>query len=289
MKKLLVIIGVLLGSLFARSQPLEDLIGDVQAHKTSITGLRALFSKHPSYIDETDYTRGYNEALLGQRMEKADFHYTLADSITRHMYVQVICKNDQVGYIKIEGMRYDSSKNQENWQVAYTYVDTPYTNRVLAAYNQKHQTNFTWTDLYEDSCKGFTMGTWNSDHTDSAFDAEGNFRREITISRPMKLEFYPLIKKRDHNAIIKNCLSFNPYRKAYGAVCLYAMQQLGEPLSKTEKHLLKQCRRFREKIMYASGDYYAPAKISSLLGSNKHMRAQCRSLLLPNKPALWEF
>lgn len=283
MKKLLIITWVLLVGLFARSQPLEDLIEDVQAHKTSFIGLKALFSKHPSYIDETDYSRGYNDALLGQRMEKADFHYTLADSIVRRMTVQVIHKNDQVGYIKIEGMRYDSVKKQEVWQIAYRYVDTAYTNQVLAAYNKKHHTQFTWNDLYEDSCKGFIMSTWNSDHRDSAFDAEGNLRREITISKPMKLEFYPLIKKRDHNDIIKNCQSFNPYRKAYGAVCLYALQQLGEPLSKTEKRLLKQCRRCQEKILYTTGDNYELTKISALLGSNKHMREQCRSLLLPNQ------
>lgn len=180
-------------------------------------------------------------------------------------------------------MRYDSTQKQETWQVVYKYVDTAYTNQVLAGYNKKHQTQFTWKDLYEDSCTYFTMSTWNSDHTDSAFDAEGNLKREITISKPMKLEFYPLIKKRDHNAIIKNCLSFNPCRKAYGAVCLYALEQLGEPLSKKEKHLLKQCRLCREKIMYASGDFYEPTRISSLLGSNKHMREQCRSLLLPNQ------
>jgi hypothetical protein len=283
MKKLLIIASVLLTSLFARSQPLEDLIEDVQAHKTSMTQLKALFSKHPSYIDETDYTRGYTEALLGQQIEKADFHYTLADSIVRRMFVQVIYKNDQVHYIKIEGMRYNSTQKQETWQVAYRYIDTAYTNQLLAQYNQKHKTQFTWKDLYEDSCTYFTMSTWGSDHTDSAFDAAGNLRREITISKPMKLEFYPLIKKRDHNAIVTDCLSFNPYRKAYGAVCLYALQQLGEPLSKSEKHLLRKCRHCRKKIMYASGDYFQPTRINSLLGSHKHMRQQCSSLLLPNQ------
>ena len=281
MKKLLVISCVLLGSLFARSQPLEDLIEDVQAHKTSMTALKALFSKHPSYIDETDYD--YNDALLDQRVEKADFHYTLADSIMRRMVVQVIHKNDQVGYIRISGMLYDSMQKQETWQVAYKYVDTAYTNLVLDAYNTKHHARFTWQNLYEDSCKAFVMSTWNSDHRDSAFDAEGNLRREITLSRPMKLEFYPLIKKRDHNAIIKNCLSFNPNRKAYGAVCLYALEQLGEPLSKKEKHVLKQCRQSREKIYYASGDTYPLKRIRALLGSYKHMKEQCSSLLLPNQ------
>lgn len=97
MKRSLIIICVLLGSLSSRAQPLADLVEDVQAHTTSMTALRALFSKHPSYIDETDYD--YNKEFLGQRLEKADFHYTLADSITRRMAVEVIHKNDQVGYI----------------------------------------------------------------------------------------------------------------------------------------------------------------------------------------------
>ena len=282
MKKLWVITCVLLASLFARSQPLEDLIADVQAHKTSMTALKALFSKHPSYIDETDYTRGYNEALLGQRVEKADFHYTLADSIVRRMVVHVIYKNDQVGYIKIEGDRYDSTLKKESWQVAYTYVDTAYTNQVLGAYNTKHHTQFTWQDLYEDSCRSFAVSPVNLVRRDYLYDPEGNVIEPVLISQQMKQEFYPLIKKRDHNAIIKNCLSFNPNRKAYGAVCLYALQQLGEPLSKTEKHLLKQCRRCRDKVVYASGDTDNLEKIRSLLGSNKHMRELCYSLNLPN-------
>jgi hypothetical protein len=289
MKKLLVITCVLLSCLFARSQPLADLIGDVQAHKSSLTGLMALFSKHPSYNDETDYTPGYNGALLGQRMKKADFHYTLADSIVRRMVVQVIYKNDQVGYIKIEGERYDSSKKQEVWQVAWKYVDTLYTNQVLTAYNNKHQTQFTWTDLYEDNCMGFTIRPGELVCQDYSYDPHGNVIEPILISPQMKKEFYPLIKKRDHNAIIKNCQSFNSVRKAYGAVCLYVLQYLGEPLSKKEKHLLKKCRRSREKIVYMEGDKWDIVKIRSLLRSNRHMREQCYSLKLPNLSAALEF
>lgn len=282
MKQLLIIACVLLTGFFARSQPLEDLVEDVQAHRTSLTALMALFSKHPSYINETNYT--YNEALLGERMEKADFHYTLADSIVRRMYVRVIYKNNQVHYIKVEGMRYDSTQKRETWQTAYRYVDTAYTSQVLGAYNSKHQTHFTWKDLYEDSCREFAVGIfWGSDYEDSAFDAKGHFRREIYISRPVKQAFYPLVKKRDHNAILTNCLSFNPVRKAYGAVCLYAMQQLGEPLTKTEKHLLRQCRRCREKIKYMDGDRGSFVKIRALLGSNKLMREQCHPLILPRQ------
>jgi len=283
MKKLLIFTCILLGSLFARSQPLEDLVEDVQAHKTSMTQLMALFSKHPSYIDASDYD--YNEALLGQRIKKADFHYTLADSIVRGMTVQVIYKKDQVGYIKISGERYDKSTKLSTWEVAYTYIDTPYTNQVLNAYNKKHQTQFTWKDLYEDSCMNFSVRPINLVYTDYVYDPAGNVIEPVFISERMKQEFYPLIKKRDHNAIIKNCLSFNPYRIAYGAVCLYALQQLGEPLSKTEKHLLRKCRRCSEKIMYTTGDDYHLVKISSLLGSNKHIQEQCSPLKFPNLKA----
>ncbi|MBO9204589.1 MULTISPECIES: hypothetical protein [Niastella] len=283
MKKLQILICVILGSLFARSQPLEELVQDVQAHKTSMTQLRALFSKHPSYEDASEF--GYNFAMLGQRTDKAEFHYTLADSITRRMTVETTYKKDQVGYIKIKGQYYDKTAGTFIWQTAYTYVDTPFTNQMLEAYNKIHQTQFTWKDLYEDSCKGFFINMSGSDFADSAFDAEGNFKDRIILSRPMKLEFYPLIKRRDHNAIIKNCLSFNPARKAYGAVCLYALQQLGEPLSKTEKHLLRKCRRCREKVLYdASTDLIDLVKVRALLGSNKHMREECRWLLLPNQP-----
>lgn len=282
MKKLLIFTCVLLSSLFTRSQPLADFIEDVQAHKSSMTQLEALFSKHPSFIDVSN---GINRELLGLQLDKADFHYTLADSIVRRIFVHVIHKNEQVGYIRISGTRYDSSLKQETWQVVYKYVDSAYTNQILNAYNQKHQTQFTWKDLYEDSCKNFSVRPVNLVCTDYVYDPAGNVIEPIFISQQMKQEFYPLIKKRDHNAIIRNCLSFNPYRKAYGAVCLYALQQLGEPLSKTETHLLKECRRSKEKIFYLSEDRGEIVKIKSLLGSNKHMREQCYPLKFPNLKA----
>jgi len=270
MKKLMIITGVLLSSLFARSQPLADLVADVQAHKTSMIQLKALFSKHPSYIDETDYTtRHSNEACFGQRIEKADFHYTLADSIIRRMFVQVIYKNDQVHYIKIEGMQPDSMQKQETWQVVYRYIDTAYTHQVLKAYNQKHQTDFTWKDLYEDDLDEFVVlpGFMAPNILKDSNGAEiGLAPAEPFLSRYI-MDFLPLIKKRDHHAMVKMCQSPNPARKAYGALCLYTLQQLKEPLTSGERQLIETISHSNEVTKYSPGGCYSshPKKLSTFL------------------------
>ena len=271
MKKLLAITGLLLGSLFARSQPLADLIEDVQAHKTSITGLRALFSKHPSYIDESD-SRLYNEALLGQRMEKANFHYTLADSITHDMNVLAIYQNEQVHYIKIEGMRYDSNQKQEAWQVVYRYIDTLYTNQVLARYNKKHQTDFTWQDLYEDPLHRY-------DNLPELFEplidpaeateedyAQGKVRAGLKHGGPPYSTslFRPLLINRDHAAIVRSARSFNPVRKAYGGYCLFILEGMGEKLSAEEKQLFRSIAQSKEIIPVYFEDMGSLKPISSI-------------------------
>ncbi len=38
-------------------------------------------------------------------------------------------------------------------------------------------------------------------------------------------EFWPSIRDRDHAAIVQNCRSINPARKAYGAFCLYILSK----------------------------------------------------------------
>lgn len=279
MKKLLVVTIVLFCCFSSRPQTLEHLLNDVQAHGSSLTGLRAVFKTQPSYKDQSDYYSGYTRELLGHNIERASFHFTLPNNTARFVRLRAIYKKEKVGYIKIETDSYDSILKQDVWEVAYKYVDTDYTNQTLAAFNNQYKTRFTWTDLYEDDCRNFSVKPGELVCTDYAYNPDGHVTEEIFISREMKYEFYPLIKSRDHQAIAKNCLSFNPVRKAYGAVCLYALQQLGEPLSKAEKQLLKKTRRSRENIPYKQGDVVSFVKLRTLL-SHKGMQRQCAPLKL---------
>ena len=59
-----------------------------------------------------------------------------------------------------------------------------------------------------------------------------------------------MIINRDHEAIVKNCRSFNTIRRAFGAYCLYVLQRRGEPLSWEEKELLMKIANSNEQMRY---------------------------------------
>lgn len=174
------------------------------------------------------------------------------DTANKLVFLWVTYKDDQVGYVKIEDSYYDYDSSKSLSHILLKHIDSLYTNSVLAAYNTKHNTDFTWQDLYEDDYSRYNIGGGLSvPHADD-FDSTGFPTPYFGLTYEIR-DCLPMILNKDHKAIIRYCKSFNPTRNAYGAVSLYTMQKMGEPLSTEEKQLLKTIRQSSKTTDYSSG------------------------------------
>lgn len=208
-----------------------------------------VLKKHTVNLDTYNNWYFDTTGLLGHKIMATCYRYKYpagTDTVHQLVFLYVTFKGEQVAYVRIEDNNYPDKR------VLLKYVDSVYTAGVLAAYNAKHQTDFSWSDLYEDDWDRFTTDVGFTSTTDDLDSSgipsllTGGLSYEIKIC-------IPLIKNKDHHAIEKFTKSFNPVRKAYGATCLYVIQQLGEPLSIEEKELLKAIRQSKETIDYSHG------------------------------------
>jgi hypothetical protein len=155
--------------------------------------------------------------------------------------------------------------------IAFKYVDSTYANKVLTPYNNTHNTDFTWGDLYEDHLYYFT-GLPNlyekrkrrEEATEKDF-ATGNV---WGWGEPawVTTQYEPLLVNRDHKTLIKHCKSFNPARKAYGAYCLYIFKKDGVPLSEEENDLFELISHSNETVEFHAGCLaFRKVRLSSFL------------------------
>ena len=251
------------------AQTPEDLVRDVQANFTSVAALRNVIEKHAVSKDTITHWAYYNDTIGFFRQKKLfqSFVYrdptAKKDSPAKTMNLFVTYTGDTVRYIKLESFHYEFSNTLAGITNPVYYFDTIYTNRLLSNYNTAHKTNFTIADLYEDECDCFaTTGRPNIGSTYTKRDgSQGNvfYAQEFA-------EFWPSLRDRDHTTIVKNCRSFNTVRKAYGAFCLYILQQQGAPLSREEKELMQKILNSTEKISYrAVCKRYDGVQIKNLL------------------------
>ncbi len=237
----------------ARAQTLDDLIRDVRENVSSTSRVRLALQKHASYVDSSMIKYMDTTAFLNLNMFSYYYRYrthSRNEISDNHIIVNLTYKDERVAYANIT----DYS------DTLFRYVDTTYAVRMVNDYNSINKTDFTWHDLFEDS-----IGMY--DYLDELFDPlidpavateedglQGKVRGGIKFLDPITAQVYrPMLINRDHAGIIRNCRSFNPTRRLHGALCLFILEQLGEPISKEEKQLFKTIRRSSERTFARMG------------------------------------
>jgi hypothetical protein len=272
MKKGITLTGLLFCFIFSFAQTPEKLLRDVREHVASTSQLRKALQKHVFYKyefcwnDFPDTTFYLKQTILG-----GCFSYRTPagekDTVERIIKVRAICKGEQIGYVHMAERIYDQPGGSYQYKTILKHVDSSYTSGILNAYNTLHQTNFNWQDLYEDELDRFSIvpGLRVPAILTDSNGVEIGLADEPFLAGEM-MAFVPLINKRDHGTIVKNCKSFNPTRKAYGALCLYVLQQMKEPLTTEEKQLLKNICQSDEITTFSQGCMvYRGKKISTIL------------------------
>lgn len=252
------------------AQTPEALVRTVQANVSSLSQLKAALKEQAVYRDPHDWWWNFDRdttGYLGHKIMGCAYrfkHRAHWKTIRQLVKLYVAYKGDQIGYVRIEDNVYPLKK------VFFTYVDTTWATLLLAQYNKEHQADFSWRDLYEDNWNLFSTGRgFDEPPMGDELDSAGKFTPWYGPSEELKLCIRLVIKK-DHPGIAKFSKSFNPVRKAYGAICLYALQELGEPLSIEEKQLLETIRQSEERI-----DYY--------VGCNRYPQQMIRTVLTTKK------
>jgi hypothetical protein len=254
------------------AQTPEDLVREVRENVTSTSQLRKALQKQVlnKFEDICDDPRDTTYYLNHSKLNRCFGYSTPAgeNSTTfREMFVHAIYKGEQIRYVRIAERTYDQKERLYKYDTLFRYVDSPYTAGILNAYNTLHHSDFNWQDLYEDELDRFSIvpGLRVPAILTDSNGVEIGLADEPFIAEEMKA-FLPLINKRDHGTIVKNCKSFNPTRKAYGALCLYVLQQMKEPLTTEEKQLLKNICQSDETTTFSHGCLvYRGKKISAIL------------------------
>jgi hypothetical protein len=250
----LLTLAVLLFLLYrSQAQTPEALVRDVQANVSSLSQLKKALKNQAAYRDPHDHWWGFDKdttGLLGHKVMAAAYRYKYRankKTIRQLVFLYVIYQGEQIGYLRIEEDVYPTKR------VFLKYVDSAYATRVLTPYNNEYHTDFSWPDLYEDNWKRFVAwGSFEDKPTPEELDSSGTKKPWFCLSNEMK-QCIPHVIHKDHQAIAKYSKSFNPVRKAYGAACLYVLQQLGEPLNPEEDQLLETIRQSDERIDHSVG------------------------------------
>lgn len=280
MKRLLVLACLLFPFMVSHAQTAEWLVRDVQAGLTT-SHLKNILVKNAPYhyniCGHLTHARGY----LSQTFLFDCFSYdTVNGGDTSYKEVKLFAfyQGEQLGYLKILESYFDKASNTEiKNKVLLQYMNAPYTDSVLKVYNSKHQADFTWKDLYEDSLTsydGFDEVLEPLIERDKATVEDGYMGRVRGgirgLAPPVAVTlFRPLLLKRDHAAIVRNARSFNPVRKAYGGYCLFILKVTGEKLSAEEKQLFHSIAHSKEIIPVYYSDIGWNAPISSLFTNLK--------------------
>jgi hypothetical protein len=257
------------------AQSPEDLLRDVRENVASTSQLRKALQKQDLNKFENICDDPWDTTLyLKHTKLNRCFGYSTPvgenGTIFREMIVRAIYKGEQIRYVRIEERIYDQKERLYKYDTLFRYIDSSYTAGILYAYNNLHHSDFTWRDLYEDNLDVFVIFP-GLRAPNIIKDSNGVERLvdEPSLSRYM-MKFLPLIKKRDHGTIVQHCKSFNPTRKAYGALCLYVLQQIKEPLTNEEKQLLKNICQSNETTEFSSGCYHWNSKkINTILTKNE--------------------
>jgi len=274
MKRLLTIACLLTCFIQLQSQTPESLVHDVQTSLTTSHLKSVLVKNAPYHYNECGHlthARGY----LGQTFLFDCFAYD-ADigSSTTYKEVKLLAfyQGEKLGYLKILESYFDKASNTEiKNKVLHHYINVPYTDSILKVYNTKHQSDFTWKDLYEDSLLEYEgLPELFEPLIDPAVATDedgyqGKVRGGIQFGPPYATTlFRPLLNNHDHAAIARCARSFNPVRKAYGGDCLFILQVMGEKLSAEEKQLFWSVSHAKEIIPVRFGCVDKNEPINSL-------------------------
>jgi hypothetical protein len=245
MKKGGALTGLLFCFIFSIAQTPENLLRDVRENVASTSQLRKALQKQALNKFENICDRDWDTTLyLKHTKLNRCFAYSTAvgenGTIFKEMIVRAIYNGEQIGYVRIEERIYDQKVRLYKYDTLLRYVDSSYTAGILNAYNTIHHSDFTWRDLYEDNLDEFVIfpGFRAPNIIKDSNGVEIGLADEPSLSLYM-MKFLPLIIKRDHGTIVQYCKSINPTRKAYGALCLYVLQQIKEPLTNEESSCLK--------------------------------------------------
>lgn len=257
MKLIIALAAFLTGFAKIQAQTPEDFICEIRSNCTSTYDLKKVIQKHASFRDYQNWSHSddtitylYHKKLFECYRFKTP--RANGDTANKLVFLYVTYKDDQVGYVKIDASYYDYDLNKFFSPVLYKYIDSAYSASILAVYNTKHNTDFTWQDLFEDDLDRFCVDVGLSTPHPDDFDSTGFPTPYFGLSYQIK-QCLPLILNKDHKTIIRYCKSFNPTRKAYGAVCLFSIQKMGEPLTVEEKKLLRSIKKSSETSDYSSG------------------------------------
>ena len=256
----------------------DDLVYAVQSNLSSVTAFLKELKVHTVEKEQKGY-RVYSyedDGLMGhkkfrQRLVYSRRDWALDSVIYTKVFVNAVYKGEKLRYVQlVEHYNIDNTGFYETRELM-KYVDSAYANSLLLPYNEKHKTDLTWKDLFEDDLQVFE--TFGELLTVKYYDRpDGTGRDSVFLSGGMPA-FWPMIRDPDHIAVVKNCKSINPVRKAYGLVCLYIWQQRGEILSPEELTLLKTIVKLKDTIAYSHGCLYDPAaKISNVLTEKELQR-----------------
>ena len=236
----------------------SDLVYTVQSNLGSATAFIKAIKAHTAEKAQKGYRVSLVESagLMGHKKIWQRILYSRRDwaqdsVIYTEVYVKAVYKGEKLRYVQVvEHYNIDHTGFFETRELM-KYVDSSYANRILLAYNENHETYFDWKDLFEDDHRYFeffgdVVAVEYYDHPD------GSGRDSVLVSGGLRT-FWPMIRDRDHIAVMKNCKSINPVRKAYGLVCLYVWQQRGEILSLEELRLLRSIVKMNDTITYKSG------------------------------------
>lgn len=190
---------------------------------------------------------------------KAFYHsFRLKDSASIYGWlhsfpVRVIYLDDKVLYLSIVRTEVMDGKKIVS-DTIYRYVDSLYSAKFLTQFNTENGTIFTWRDLFEDNINYFIIepgiGFWKENEPKTIWE-------EIYV---------PMLKRKDHAAIQKECKSFNPVRRAYGAFALYNLQKAGKKLSPAEVVMLNNITTSKTPIDFSQGcDNYSDKPTDEVL------------------------
>jgi hypothetical protein len=250
----------------------EDLASALQQNLGSVTAFLKELKVHTVEKEQKGYFAGFNESAglmdhksIWQRILYSRRDWAHDSVIYTEVYVKAVYKGEKLRYVQLE----------EHYNIDYTghfetrelmkYVDSAYARQILLPHNEKYKTDFAWKDLFEDKLRNFEI--YGDVVAVEYYDRpDGTGRDSVLISGGMRI-FWPMIRDHDHMAVMRNCKSINPVRKAFALVCLYIWQQRGEILSPEELNLLQSIARMNETITYKQGGckYDPDAKIREVL------------------------
>ena len=149
-------------------------------------------------------------------------------------------------YLSLVKCKYDYFARTIISDTVFRYIDTSFSEKILAKHNAAYGMHFTVNDMYEaidDPYPSFNVyddGMFLIDHKGPG------------LSKEMKTVFDAVTRK-DSASVIHYACSFSPELNTYGGVGLYIWSQEVSPLTGTAKSVFDVLRSSHRKIVFHWG------------------------------------